>query len=111
MKNRGSLTRYIIAQSKHETANFTSDVFKRANNAFGMKNPHIRNSVGFVVEGDSYRHYSSFAESVKDLLLWMEFTNFPQRVDGVFDYVSALNQRGYFEDSLENYLEGVKRWL
>lgn len=105
------LSSFVEAQAKHETGNFSSEVFKRANNAFGMKNASVRDQLGKEVENDVYRHYKSLTESIKDLALWMDFTNFPDQVDSLETYVDELKKRKYFEDTTSNYLNGMKRFL
>lgn len=110
----GKYADWIQAQAKHETANFTSDVVKRANNLFGMKNASEGrkfSQLGKAVEGDPYRHYSNYNESIKDLIQWFEFTNFPTNIGTIDSYVAALKDRKYFGAPEEEYLNGLKRWI
>jgi len=101
---------FIIAQSKLESGNFSSPLFLRANNLFGMKNAFIRNQLGYAVLNDHFRYYNSPADSVKDYLIYLDFVNFPL-VDSAEKFVSALKQRNYFEEDENFYLNGMKKYL
>lgn len=105
-----NLQKLIIAQSKVESANYTSDLYKRSNNAFGMKNAYLRPQIGFKVFNDPYRHYDSLDESIKDFLLYLNYFNFPTSLTAS-EYVSTLKDFGYFESSESDYLKALKSWL
>jgi len=108
------LVPYLIAQAKHETGNFTSNVFKQANNLFGMRIPQTRPSLrsGYFIarDGSKYSKYKTVLDSAKDMRLYLENQNFPVPGD-LFQYVAGLKNRGYFGDSFINYLKGVQSWL
>jgi flagellum-specific peptidoglycan hydrolase FlgJ len=106
----GKYSKWIKAQARHETGNFTSDIYKRLNNAFGMKDASRRLQFGEDVQGE-YRKYKHIGESVKDFIQWMEYTNFPADIDNIEKYISALKERRYFEDAFDNYLKGVQSFL
>lgn len=107
---RLALLPYIDAQANHETGGFKSRLAVDQNNLFGMKRPQTRPFLGSGVVGD-YARYSSWGESVQDLLLWMDYTGFPVSVSGSAEYVEQLKKRNYFEDSISTYLKGVNRGL
>jgi len=113
-KYRG-LTDYVIAQAKHETANFTSNIFKNANNAFGMGVPSIRpfdrQGVFTAQDGTKYSSYSSPSQSARDYILYLDNFNFPVSFTSPELFVLRLQSQGYFTDSYSNYLNGLKRWL
>ena len=96
----------IIAQSKLESANYTSDLFQRSNNAFGMKNATIRKQLGFSVPGDPYRHYSSLG-----FLLWLDYNNFPTIVPDAFTYARRLKELNYYESPQVDYARALNSWL
>jgi hypothetical protein len=48
---------------------------------------------------------------VRDLVLYLSAGRYPFHVDNARDLVSLMKQKGYFEDSFENYLQGVERAL
>lgn len=110
-----NLLPYMIAQAKHETGNFTSNVYRTHNNLFGMKHPTIRKAVGeqgnAAPDGGHYQRYASDTDSVRDLLLWFDARKFPTSVSSPDEYVNQLHQRAYFGDAIANYLKGVKHFL
>lgn len=98
---------YVLAQAKHETDNFKSTVFLSRKNLFGMNVSHKRKEYHNNDDESGYASYSSYINSVRDLLAWMNYTSFPYVVGGVADYVHELKKRYYFTDSEKNYLNGV----
>ena len=110
----------IVAQAKHETGNFSSNIFREANNAFGMGVPAFRKSLrngSFTnKKGEVFSKYETVFDSAKDLLLWFDSQKFPvvnpsgNTLD-VFEYAAALRNRRYYTDSFENYVNGLRRWL
>ncbi len=105
------LAKYIEAQARHESKGYTSEVFKRANNPFGMKHARERRQLGERIPGDQYRHYRNIGQAIRDYLIYLESQSFPTRVSNEEEFVSELRGRGYFEDSEANYLTGIKRFL
>lgn len=94
--------RLIFEQWQHETGNFSSRVAKDDNNLAG-----IRNGVG-------YRHFDSidaFANYYAGLLQNKRYTS-----QGILqakteeDFAGALKRGGYYEDSYDNYVNGMKRF-
>jgi flagellum-specific peptidoglycan hydrolase FlgJ len=108
---RSSLLPYIEAQAIHETGNYSSPLSIRQNNLFGMNVPKYRPFAGFPVAGSVYAGYDSKEDSINDLLLWMDYTKFPEKVSDSLEYVTELRKRGYFTDSIQNYLRGVNSGL
>jgi uncharacterized FlgJ-related protein len=110
-----NLTDYVIAQAKHETANFTSKVYQLNNNAFGMKNG------SFLIEGESkgttspegntYAKYVNDTVSFKDMLRWLRWSKMPLKVESVEQYAKELKARKYYGDTVANYTKGLKKWL
>jgi len=105
------LSPFIIAQAKHESNNFKSPLYLRSNNMFGMTNASERNQLGKEVANDQYRHYKSDVESAKDLLLYFEYFNFPQKTPNLVGYVNQLKDNGYFTSSYDNYYNGLARYV
>ena len=99
----------ITAQAAHETGNFTSSIFRYNNNCFGMKLPKTRKT---LATGESRGHavYNSVFDSVGDFWLWYQYVNLPHYWKDIETYIGALKMKGYFEDSQDNYLKGVKRF-
>lgn len=82
-----------------------------------MQHPTKRPAVGYeskVYEGGMntpVQAYRNDTQSIQDLLLWMDYTNFPKRVGDAADYVKELKKRGYFTTPESDYLKGLKSWL
>jgi hypothetical protein len=95
------IAQIITAQSGHETAGWTSSVYKTLNNAFG-----------FGWNGSSYYGYNSVEESVTDVVNWLS-NNVPDFQDmtdpGI--YATALKSANYYEDSETNYVNGIENYL
>lgn len=107
------LTRYAVAQSAHETAGFTSDVFLKANNGFGMK------YAGQLLASGSYNEYAkynSINNSVSDFIKWYnnhraKVFSLPLVINSIDDYVRFLKNNNYFEADESEYLKGCKYFL
>lgn len=115
-----ALLPYMVAQAKHETANFTSAVYRTENNMFGMKNGSVISpgeSVGRVSpEGNTYAHYETDFNSLEDLVRWFDLKGMPLNVDDAEGYAKAVTDRGYLGYNpsplaVINYAKGIKRWL
>jgi len=100
----------IVAQSKVESANYSSDLFLRSNNAFGMKNASRREQLGEPESGTDYRKYKNLSESIQDFVLYLKAVNFPTVFD-VNTYVRELKKRGYFESSQSDYIKAMESWM
>ena len=105
------LKKFIIAQSKVESGNYTSPLFLRSNNAFGMKNAEFRQQLGYRVPGDQYRHYNSLLESIQDFELYLNSVNFPPGINSPEAYAGQLKRLGYFEAPLNDYTQALKSWI
>lgn len=106
-----ALIPYIIAQAKHETGNYTSNLYRTANNLFGMKIPYKR---PFVRNGETTSGYSAYSDptqSAKDLKLWFDYTRFPTQVLNTKQYAEKLKLRNYYEDTIDNYVSGLNRFI
>lgn len=111
-----SLASYIEAQARHETGNFTSNLFLNANNLFGMTVPKKRYHLGFpsgILSEDKteYLGFKNSDESIADLLLWFDNQNFPTSVNGADEYARELKARGYYTAPYSEYLNGLNRFL
>lgn len=105
----GKYAGWIEAQARHESANYTSQVYKRANNPFGMKNPSKRKSLGYVVQGDPYRHYKNIGEAIRDYVLYLEYFKVPTNINSAKSYFALLQDQGYAEDPL--YEEKILKYV
>lgn len=100
----------IIAMAKHETGNYTSDILKENNNLFGMKMPRVRKTTA-IGENRGHAKYENIEASIDDLVLWFDFHKGLPEFQDTESFIEWLKSKGYFEDSYENYLNGVKRWM
>lgn len=101
------LSLIILAQAKHETGNFASDIFWENNNAFGLKQPRKRPTT-CIGTNRGHGVYKSLHDNVVDYVLWMDMAGLPYHEENVFKYVSMLKKKRYFEDDLHRYYRGVK---
>lgn len=107
-----SMIPILIAQFAHETANFTSKSFKEGYNPFGMKLAKKRIT---KATGELYNHakYESLADAIHDFRLYYDLFKYPASYPeplAIEQYISDLKKNGYFEDSEQNYLKGVKHF-
>jgi uncharacterized FlgJ-related protein len=63
----------VFAQAVLESGQFTSRLFKSANNLFGMKIPSIRESSANGKTKSGYSSYEDWEFSVYDYSLWQNF--------------------------------------
>ncbi|MFT3945939.1 MAG: glucosaminidase domain-containing protein [Agriterribacter sp.] len=111
----------IVAQAKHESSNFSSNVFKLNNNAFGYKyvgqSNAVRGSAAPSSEGDYYARYDTLADSVIEVVDWWKrrirqgLINDWSDIATVDNYSSALKKAGYYGDSVANYTAALKKWF
>jgi len=105
------LNKLLSMQSAHETAFWTSNIFKSNNNLFGMKPAKVRANQQHG-EYNGYASFNDYDSSIVDMLLWLNYNKL--ETSGIlldsnnpFIYVSWLKQKGFFTDSIENYLNGM----
>lgn len=104
------LSRYAVSQSAHETANFTSNIFKSNNNAFGMKYAKQITAQG---EKNGYAYYISLENSVIDFVAWYSrhrnsIISLPLIILSLTDYVKFFKNNKYFEAAESEYLNGCQ---
>lgn len=106
--------RMWVAVAKHESANFTSRLFRSVNNPFGMQHPRVRKttSIGPFDLGREGKmaSYKSVADAARDLVFYLEAFKYPKDFETVDQLVAFMKSKGYFTDSVSNYLNGVKKW-
>jgi len=128
------LEKILYAQAAHETGNFTSRAFAEQNNMFGMKEAQKRQTTdidngefeaekgSFKADKIGYSEYETLEDSVSDLLYYLDNQGFEPEILPVANdfeklkrYLVFLKEETvpapYFEDTFENYLNGVKKWL
>jgi hypothetical protein len=81
-----------FAQAILESNHFTSPLFERANNLFGMQYP-IKRETTAISSTNGYSKYENWHESVYDYKLWQEF---------------IFKRRGYLTET--EYLAYLQKW-
>jgi flagellum-specific peptidoglycan hydrolase FlgJ len=102
---RVSHAKIILIQAKLESNNYSSDLYKRNHNLFGMKISTSRVTTAGYGRG-GYKEYLSWRESVTDYVLW-QLTN---KVDNLSEteYINFLGKI-YAEDP--NYTQKIRKYL
>jgi len=106
-----NLKQYITAQAMHETGVFTSPLFLKYNNAFGMKQPVQRNTLSKGITESGYASYETVEDSIKDLQLWLDAKQAPEQFESADAYVEYIKSKGYFEATLNSYKKAVNKHL
>lgn len=120
----------VVAQARHETGNYTSNVFKKNNNLFGMKfvgqplaergtsAPKSEWGCGGKCNSDFYSKYANVQDSVQDLInrnlkLTRNGVTFEQlkNAPDSTTYATLLKKRGYYGATTTIYDKGLKNAL
>jgi uncharacterized FlgJ-related protein len=99
---------YAIAQ--HETGNFTSAVFRKCQNAFGLKTYQMTKCMAPAAEGAGlyYREFESLEDSVKAFVRWIEKRGgYPGMTNE--EIKKIMQTGGYFQDP--EYFGKVEKWM
>lgn len=110
----------VVSQAIHESGNFSSNVFKTANNAFGMKYPsrrprkYIKGKSNIVMRSEGatpYAEYTSPEQSVKDLILgWHAYNKTKwENITSPAQYANYLKSKGYYGDDVSNYVRSTEK--
>jgi hypothetical protein len=113
------LANILLSQAQHETNNFTSDVFKENNNAFGYKyvgSKFQEKEKGILSpEGNTYGKYSSVEKSALETINWVKRNVSDYKsIATPEEYASALKNGkvgSYYSDDLKNYQQGLKNFF
>lgn len=117
-----TLASLLIAQAQHETANFTSNLFTRFNNAFGYSfTPDSRYQSGAGTIADNNQPigiYNNIEDSTKEIIDWIyrrvKDGKFPANLETITtpeQYAALLKNAGYYTDTLSNYAAGVRNYF
>ena len=110
----GPLALLIVAQSKHESNDYTSAVFLDCNNSFGYKALNASQSCPLHPD---YKKYSNIEESTLEIVNWigrrLNEGNFPplDEITTAEQYAQLLKDNGYYGDSVYNYTNGLLNWF
>ena len=97
----------ITAQAAHESANFTSKIFRQNNNPFGMKLPETRFT---YATGENLGHavYDDLEAAVYDYWLYYQARKYPPTWKDIDTFIETLKINNYFEAPLSLYKKAVK---
>lgn len=84
LKSRVQHPEIVFAQAKLESANFTSPLFTKSNNMFGMQYPLFRPTTAKGRSG-MYANYECWKHSIHDYIIWQSI------------YGRNLTENQYFE--------------
>jgi uncharacterized FlgJ-related protein len=109
-------TKLLVAQAKLESGNYTNKLFLKHNNLYGMMHPKRRKTTSFGsrarAEGRAgYAQYKTIEDSVKDMLLYMQYKEHPLRYKSAYSYVHTIKSKGFFTAPEAEYLAGLKRYM
>jgi uncharacterized FlgJ-related protein len=124
-KNPGlppSLASLVVAQSKHETGNYTSNFFLKYNNAFGytyIPGDPLQSGSGTMADnGQAIAAYNNIQDSTREIIDWIyrrqKEGKFPADLSAIQtpdQYATLLKSAGYYQDTLANYASGLKKYF
>lgn len=99
----------VTSQAAFETGGFTSELFIKQNNAFGMMNASGRPNTQLQVL-NGFGVYESIEDSARDFVYYWKAANLPQ-FSSVSEYVDAIKAKGYFTAPVSQYAAGVTRYF
>jgi len=116
-----TLANLIVAQARHETADFTSPIFRENNNAFGytyVSGAKYQLPTGGRIadNGKATARYANIEDSTREMVAWLQ----RRQKEGKFKlsdlttpeaYAAALKGSGYYGDTESRYLTAIKKWL
>jgi flagellum-specific peptidoglycan hydrolase FlgJ len=92
----------VFAQSKLETGNFSSKIFKENNNLFGMREARVRVNTATATQ-HQHAYYNNWRESLEDYGYY--YSSYLRQLKTEAEYFDYLSQN-YAEDP--NYLPKLK---
>lgn len=110
----------IVAQARFESADYTSNVFKKNNNTSGVKFIGQKNAVQGTLspEGNYYAKYNTVQDSLNDKIVRLYNIKMrgvtPEQLKNATDateFANLLKQRGYYGSSAAEYAAGLRAKL
>lgn len=110
----------IVAQARFESADYTSNVFKKNNNTSGVKFIGQKNAIQGTLspEGNYYAKYNTVQDSLNDKIVRLYNIKMrgvtPEQLKNAKDaeeFARLLKQRGYYGSSEAEYAAGLKSKL
>lgn len=109
------LSTFLVSQANHESASYTSDVFKRCNNAFGYKYVGQAGAESCSKSPEDSLHYAKYKDldaSAREVARWIKrrIKDF-EKVKTADEYAIALEKNGYFTGNLSVYQRALNKFL
>lgn len=101
------LSKMIVAQSRHETGNYSSNLFINYNNPWGMMQPLKRETTSQGATPSGFASYANLDDACKDYVLYLKALGYESTYSDVRAFVSELKKKGYFTDNLTTYMSSV----
>jgi hypothetical protein len=117
------LAKFMVAQSKHETGNYTSRFFTIGHNGFGYSyNPNspwqLDRGGPNADNGVPIAQYANIQNSVHEVTHWIK----RRQSEGIFptdlrtiqtpgQYAQLLKNGSYYQDTVRNYANSLLRWF
>ncbi len=99
---------FATFQAYHETKAFTDPKFLNNNNASGIKFAGQAGAYKILNSNLNYAGFNSLADWARSMAHEITKKSNPAGAATLEDYVARLKPNGYYEDSYNNYLHGLK---
>lgn len=97
--------------SNMETAGFTSNLFVKANNPWGMKQPSKRPTTSIGPTASGFASYRDLTDAAVDLSLYLQYFNYPPDFRTLDEQIIFMREKNYFgSETLESYRDKVIAW-
>ncbi len=97
---------YGLYATYHETAAYSSPLYKDHNNASGIK---FAKQAGAVKGANGYAYFNTLQDWANAYAHELKKRANPAGATSLEDFATRLKANGYYEDSFSNYLSGLKR--
>lgn len=95
----------IASLSVLETGGYSSSIYLKTNNLFGMNYPRKRQTTAigkYDTKDGTKAVYTDFTESLYDFHLWMQYTE-GDKVKTLNEFINHLKSKGYAVDKNHSY--------
>lgn len=107
----GRTAKYWKIVSAMETAGWSSDLYLKSNNLFGMKMPQVRDTTASGETASGFARFDSPKDSVRDLVLYLKEFNYPTQFASLRQLVDFMGTKGYYgTESSDSYYNKCVAW-
>ena len=110
LESRGihpSVAKILTAVSALETGFWTSNLMKKANNLWGMKNPTTRSSTSTGPTSSGFATYNDIDGALDDIRLYLTYFRYPEQAT-LTEFAQTMKNKGYFTEELSGYLPALQ---